>query len=146
MAKAKIVPQSQNTGMMFTISFVIVAIVNALVIGLANIYFPKQVVLGTMSLTTLWAIILSASTISLLTLLVMPFLRVYEMNRKKMMSPIELMIAYFFVNVVSLWLVTRVSQVFGLGVSSFIIVLILGFILDMVQGIIMMQVDKMRTH
>ena len=134
----------KNPSMMFVISFVVVAIVSAIMIAVANMLFPQQLVLGTYSVPATWAIVLCGSAVSLLTLLAMPFIREWEMRRGKDASPAEMFAVYFAVNLVAVWLLTRKSEIFGMGVSSWVVVVGLAVVLDIVQGIVMMQVDKMR--
>lgn len=135
--------EKKDIGMMFTISFFVVTLVNAIVFYLAHMWFPANVVLGTMSLSQTWAVLLGAGTLSLFTLLIMPFLRVIEMKRRKILSPAEMLRAYFVINFIGLWLITRASDIFGIGVSSWTIVLGLALVLDFAQGMVMMKIDQM---
>ena len=135
---------SNSTGMMFNISLFLVAVVNLVVFYLANMFFPENIVLGTISLTASWALILTSTALSLITVIMMPFLRMWEMNQKRDMKPAEMIGVYFVINFVGLWLLTRASDVFGLGVTSWIVVLLLAVVLDFAQGMVMMQVDQMR--
>lgn len=132
----------RNPGMMNVLSFVVVSLVNIVVIYIANMFFPLNVVLGTMSLSSMWALLLSSWMIALITVLAMPF--VYEVGhiKKRDLTPIEMLLLYLAINVVGLWLLTRKSEIFGLGVSSFGVVFALAFVLNFVQGIAMMAIDK----
>lgn len=133
-----------NPGLMFTLSFVLVAIVNMVVIHFVNMWFPGNVVLGTMSLTRTWALVLSSSVLSMLTVLVMPFLTQQELLQKRDFNPMEMIAIYLVLNFVFVWLLTRASEVFGLGVSSWLVVLALAAVMDFAQGMVMMQVEKLR--
>lgn len=136
MAKTTAVSK-KNPGMMFVMTFFIVGVINALIIYLANMFFPSQVVLGTYSLSFFWAILLPAFTLSLVTVLALPFITQIEMMREKEFSPIEYIVVYMGINFTTLWLLTRSSQVFGLGVSSWIVVLLLAAVLNFLQGGVM---------
>ena len=136
---------SDNPGMMFDISFVIVAILNAIVIALAGAWFPNSIVMGTVDMTSTWAIILFGSVLSLATVLFLPFMTVIEKNLKRELKPMEMMIIYFVFNFISIWLITRKSEIFGVGVTSWMVVLWLALVLDIVQGVVMMQVEKWRN-
>lgn len=126
-----------------SMTFIAIFVVNMVVIYVANIIFPLDVVLGNMNLSRFWALVISAATLALLTLLVMPLLRMYERNRKRNLSPKETMAAYFVLNFVFLWLLSRAADVFGLGLSSWLVVLILAVLLDLAQGFAAMRIDKM---
>jgi|GEM_PF-779409 len=134
----------QNSGMMFFISFVAVAVINFVVFHLGNMFFPSQIVLGTLNIPRLWAILLSGSALTLFTILLMPFLTEWENRRGTLLSPAEMTGVYFFINGVGIWLVTRKSEFFGLGVSNWLVVVLLAVVLDLIQGMVMMQVEKMR--
>ncbi len=134
----------RNPGMMFVLSFFLVSAVNAVVFYLANMWFPQQIVVGTYSLSFAWAILLSSGALSLFTILILPFLKEWEITQKRDMKPAEMMGVYLVINFVGLWLLTRFSEVFGIGVRSWLVVLTLAVVLDFLQGMVMMQVEQMR--
>jgi hypothetical protein len=144
MPKEKAVRFANNPGMMFVISFVLVALVNFVVIWFANKWFPNNVVVGTAALTPFWATLLFAGALSLLTVLFIPFLTWWEMMRKRNFAPHEMMIVYLLFNFASVWFITRKAEVFGVGVTSWMVVLGLALVLDIFQGLVMMQVEKWR--
>lgn len=144
MSKEMKIVTKENPGMMFTISFALVACVNFIVFYLANMFFPHDVVLGTINIPAAWAILLSGIFLSMFTVLLMPFLTEWENRRGSLMSPMEMMVVYLLINGVGLWLLTRKSEFLGLGVSSWFVVAALAVVLDLVQGMVMMQVEKMR--
>lgn len=149
MAKSKTPTKSDTSasdaGIMLVTMFLIIMAVNAVVLHFASGIAPTQVVLSTMSLSYMWALILSSGIISLLTTFVFPFISHFTNQMRHMLSPIEMIVVYFVVNFAAVWLVTRVSQVFGLGVSSWFVALILAAVLDFVQGMAMMLLEKFRT-
>jgi uncharacterized membrane protein YvlD (DUF360 family) len=146
---AKTTPTStflmENPGIVLVISYFIVMVVNAVVIYFANSLMPQQVVLGTYSISHTWAIILSSGALALLTTFLMPFISMYETKMKRLWTPPELMAMYLLINFVAIWLVTRFSEIFGLGVSSWFVVLILAVIMDLLQGMVFMGFEKIRT-
>lgn len=137
--------KSKNPGMEFTLFFIVMAIVNLIVISVTNMLFPNDIVLGTMSISPVWATILSSLSIALIVMLSLPFIVEVELKRKKDLSPMEMMGAYLVINFVAIWLITRVAEIFGMGVTSWLVVLGLAFVLDMVQGIAIVQVQKLRN-
>jgi hypothetical protein len=148
MAKAKtsvVATQSMNPGIWMVMTFFIVFVINMVVIHFANGMYPMNVVLGTMSIPPLWAVILNSAVIALTTTFAMPFINEAEKYIGRLWSPPELMGIYLVINFVTLWLLGRVAEIFGLGVSSWLVVLALSVVLDIVQGAVMMIIEKMRT-
>ena len=141
MAKAKL---NENTGIMMPISFLVSLLVSGLVVYLASIYFPTKVVLGTMSITPMWAIIHSIGSLALIITFALPFIREYENYSKKMFKDKDWFFVYFFINFVGIWIVTRFAEQLGFGVSSIWVVALLAAVLDVVQGIAMMVLEKFR--
>ncbi|OGY19282.1 MAG: hypothetical protein A3A65_04125 [Candidatus Chisholmbacteria bacterium RIFCSPLOWO2_01_FULL_49_14] len=144
MAKKNIL--AENPGMVMVLTFFNLFVINGLVVWLANSLFPQQVVLGTQFISKGWAIIHSMGTLALLGTFAIPFIREYEKSRGKMFSSAEWMVAYFVLNFVGIWLVARLAEQLGFGISSWVVALVLAVVLDVVQGMAMMQVEKLRTQ
>jgi len=142
MPKTSAAVSSSNPSMKFVMTFFVMAAVNAVVIFLANMFFPSQVVLGTMSISHTWAVVLSAGTLAWFTMLFFPLVKSWELSKKRNLTPTEMMAAYLVINFVGLWSVTRVSELFGLGLSSWVVVLILAVVLDFLQGMAVMLMDS----
>ena len=136
---------AENPGLVLVVTYFVLFAVNALVVSLANSLMPQQVVLGTQFISKGWAIIHSMGTLALLTTFAVPFIREYEKSRGKMLSSTEWMVAYFVLNFVGIWLIARLAEQLGFGISSWVVALVLAIVLDVVQGIAMMQVEKLRT-
>lgn len=140
MAKKQIV--TPETGMILVHSFFALLAVNAIIIYVANMYFPKQVVLGTFNISLPWAIFHSMTMLALVNTLGIPLAHHFENMRGRMLNSSEWMLMYFVVNAAGLWLISRFSEQFGLGVSSWLVVVALALVLDFVQGIVMMQLQR----
>lgn len=136
----------KETGIMLPITFDVLFVVSAAVIYVASMMFPNQVVLGTLYITPLWAIIYSMTFLTLLNTFLLPVIREYENYRGKMFSDKDWMATYFVVNFVGVWVITRFAEQIGFGVSSWIVVLLLAVVLDAVQGVAMMLVEKVRKN
>lgn len=141
MAKKEVVG---NSGMMLVATFFVLFGVNAVVLFLANMVFPTQVVLGTLALSPLWAIVHSMGALALLNTFSIPFVHVYENKRGKMFSPMEWMLAYFVINLAGIWVIARFPDQFGFGVTSWMVVGVLAVALDFLQGLAMMQLAKVK--
>ena len=134
-----------NIRMMLVITYFVLFLVNSLVIYLANSFFPQQVVLGTQAFNTTWSIIHSMAVVALVNTFAIPFVRLWEKRRGKMLSSTEWMMAYFVVNLAGIWGVARFSEQFGLGIRSWMVAVVLALTLDFIQGIVMMQLEKIRS-
>lgn len=135
---------SNNAGLVLVKSLLVMFVINILVVFLAHMVFPAYVVLGTGTLSIVWALALSMGILSLIDTFTIPFVRVFENYRKRMFSPVEWMVTYFVINFVGIWLISRGAEQLGLGVRSWIVVLVLAVVLDVVQGMAMMKLEKMK--
>ncbi len=146
MAKKENQSVSSNPGMVLVATYIVLFAVSALVIYLANMFFPQQVVLGTASMSSAWAILHSMGTLALINAFAIPFNREFEKLKGRMLTPKEWMIKYFVLNFVGIWVITRFSDQFGLGVSAWYVIVALAVVLDMIQGVVMMQIEKFRVE
>lgn len=131
-------------GVMIVLSYFVLFVCNVLVIYLANLLFPTSVVLGTFALTPFWSLMLSGTKLSLIGLLVMLLVPYKEWKSKKDFAPMDWMKLYFVVNTLSVYLITRYAEIYGFGVSSWIVVVVLALFMDVVQGVSMMQIGKVK--
>jgi len=128
----------QISGMTLVISTFILFGVNIVVLFIAQMLFPQNIVLGTHSLTYQSALAMSMGVLSYLISFFMPFVSKYELMRAKIFSPFEWSALYLVVNLIGLWLITRAAQQFGLGVTSWMVIVPLAIALDVAQSLIMM--------
>lgn len=131
------IPKS-NPNAQMSITFFLIWLVNALVIALANVVFPNNVVLGTMSLSYYMALLLSSGVLAWVTIVLMPVFTEIEIRKQMVLTPQHWMLGYLIINVASLWVITRFAEALGLGISSWVYVLGLAAVLDFVQGMVMM--------
>ncbi len=131
-----------KVGVNLFLSFWVMLVVNVLVIFLAHLLFPMGVVLGTHSLSMSWALILSMSLLSLLCVWGMQCVAYHEWRRGKEYSPKDWMVMYFVLDVVSVWVIARFASHLGFGIAHWWVALLLGVVLDFVQGISMMGLGK----
>lgn len=136
---------SKNPGMMMVISYVDLLLVNVIVLWLAASWFPQYIVLGTVALTTTWALWLSMGKLALIDVFTMPFFHEWEKKRGKKLENKDWMIGYFLVNFIGLWIITRFSGVFGLGVTSWVVIAWLALAMDVIQGVVMVKLEKWRN-
>ncbi len=131
------IPKS-NPNAQMSITFFLIWLVNALVIALANVVFPNNIVLGTMSLSYYMALLLSSGVLAWVATLVLPLFTEIEMRKQMVLTPQHWMLGYLIINVVSLWVLARFAEAIGLGISSWVYVLGMAAVLDFVQGMVMM--------
>ncbi len=134
--------QAQH-GLMMFYTFLILFVVNALVIMIANKMFPTQVVLGTYSISYWWALYHSVFKLTVISVFVMPFITYYEWKNSVVFSPKQWMLTYFVVNIIAVYEITRYADNLGLGVSSWVVVVLLAAALDWLQGMAMMAAGKL---
>lgn len=138
MAKQTYPIPTSNPNAQMSITFFLLWFVNGLVIALANMILPNQIVLGTMSLTHIAALILSSGVLAWIATLTMPIFTAIEMRKQMVLAPQHWIIGYLIINVISLWVVARFADLLGLGIASWMYVVGLAVVLDVVQGMTMM--------
>lgn len=131
--------QCPNTGLKLVYSYFVFLIINGLVLWLANILFPAKIVLGTWSISKFWAIVHSMGILALIEVFAIPLVREFEIKKKKTFSIKERMIAYLLINTLGIWLIARGAEQFGMGISSWIVAVILALVLSLLQGAVMMK-------
>lgn len=134
-----------NPGIMMVVTYVDLFIVNVLVIYLANRYYPNAIVLGTRSISLGWALVHSMGTLALFNTFAIPFIREWESRKGKMLTNTQWMIKYFVINFAGLWILSRYAENIGLGIASWKVIVVLAIILNIVQGIVMKKLEKMRS-
>lgn len=84
-------------------------------------------------------------TLALIGTFSIPFIHRYEKSRGRTLTSRDWMLAYFIINFVGLWVISRYSEQFGFGISSWVVAAVLAAVLDVAQGAAMMQLEKART-
>ncbi|MBI2009825.1 MAG: hypothetical protein HYS86_01470 [Candidatus Chisholmbacteria bacterium] len=141
---AERISSSNSNGLTLVTTYFVLFAVNLLVLYFAHLWFPQAVVLGTEYLTLGWSLLHSMGTLALIGTFSIPFLHRYEESRGRPLTSKDWLLAYLIINFVGLWLISRFSEQFGLGVTSWVVVAVLALTLDIVQGAAMMQLEKSR--
>lgn len=131
-------------GVMIVLSYLALFVTNFSVIYVANYFFPHSVVLGTFALTPLWALALTTTKLTIIDLLVMLLVPYKEWKTKKDLTPAHWMGLYLVVNILSVYAISRFAEIYGFGVSGIWTVLFLSIFMDLVQGMVMMQLGKVK--
>lgn len=131
------IPKS-NPNAAMSVTFFLMWVVNIVIVWLANNMFPQSFVLGTISVTPTFALLLSTGVLAWFTTIVMPLFTEIEIRKQMVLSPHHWLIGYLIVNIVGVWGITRFADVLGLGVGSIAYVVGLAAVLDFAQGMTMM--------
>lgn len=137
------VPTS-NPNAKMSISFLLLWLVNALVIGITNSLLPEVYVLGTMSLSSMTALVLSSGVLAWATTLLIPVFTEIEIRKQIVLSPQHWIIGYLLINTIALWVIARFADALGFGVASWLYVVGLAIVLDLAQGMAMMTYGEMQ--
>jgi uncharacterized membrane protein YvlD (DUF360 family) len=136
---------TKNPGLVLVTTYFVLFVVNSLIFTLANSIFPNQVVLGTEFINFPWAILHSAGVLSLIGTFAIPFFHEKERVLGRNLTSKEWMVGYLVLNFMSIWIIARFADQLGLGISSWMVALVLAAVLDVVQGIAMMKLEKVRS-
>ena len=116
------------------ISFwLIMAVANAIVIYLASLLFPMLVVLGNDKVPNILALLFTALLLTLILSLVAPVSKILKL---KVTGDLSINTAYGIANIAGLWVLGRLASFIGLGISSFVVAIVLGVILSIVQFVL----------
>ncbi len=107
---------------------------------LANLFFPKAVVLGNHELSPFVASFYAMAIVSLIAVGIMPVAEYFAKENKFKLTSTHWLVLYWVVNATSLWLMGRFAQLVGLGLSSWMTAILLGLVIDLIQGGLMKQV------
>lgn len=114
-------------------------LVNGTLILLANWFMPETYVLGTYRMGVFVSALVASLVWTIITLLVEPVLKVANYKPK---NPVVSMLIYLVANFVGLWLVARMAPLTGFGVMSWVWVLALAFVGNLVQFVTWSALDK----
>lgn len=115
------------------IRFIGIWLVNTLIIWVASMLYPTNLVLGTANYSVLVAAILSGFLVTLLCKIAKVLL--VKVGNFRLKGRILMFVVYWVINAVSIWLIARLSPFTGLGISSFQWAFILGFALNFFQWV-----------
>lgn len=107
-----------------------IAVVNAIVLYAAALLYPAAVVLGNANLSNWMAVIITSVLLTVILWLVKPVMKAANLKLK---GDWAINITYLAANMVGLWVLARLANYVGFGVSSFVVVIVLGLILSLVQ-------------
>lgn len=118
-----------------SLMFVYFMIVNSVILFAAHLLLPQQIVLGTYQISSLLGLVQSMLFFSLWAVVTVPVIELMAQFMHLKLADIHWIIATFFINFVGLWVVARLADMLGLGISSWIIVAVLSILFDLGQGV-----------
>lgn len=139
--RANRVTQPVMTSMgQLSMALVLFVVVNTVVILLANMLFPQSVVLGNDLISPVMAAIYSMVVLSLMAVGMMPVIEFVTVQQKMNLTSTHWMLLYWVINTGGLWLLSRFAELLGMGLRSWVVAVVLGLVLNLVQGMVMMKV------
>lgn len=115
--------------------FLVMFVVNSIVMYLANMFFPYMVVLGNARYTAVSALLVSMFALTLILTLATPLIERVAAAAHTKLEMMHWVGLYMLLNIVSLWTIARYAEVFGLGIASWGVVVVLAFVMNLLQGL-----------
>ncbi|MBU0578833.1 hypothetical protein KKE34_03530 [Patescibacteria group bacterium] len=113
---------------------------STLVVLLANLFFPKMVVLGHHLISPVTGAVYAMTVVSLIAVGVMPVVEYIAKQKNINFTSTHWLLLYWVVNIGAIWLVGRFAEIVGMGINSWMVAVVLGLALDLVQGALMIHV------
>lgn len=131
-----------TTARQLVVMYFVLLVINSLVVVIANMLFPKMIVLGTGNISYWWAVFHSMGKLVLIGILSAPLIEYYQEKQERMLTSREWMYGFWVVNFVGLWVISRFSEQFGLGLAAWWVTLALAGVMVLIQEVGMMLVYK----
>ncbi len=111
-------------------------VVNSLLIYLANLWLPSNFVLGNARWSPLVAVVLAGLAITIIVVVTTSVKIVLNRVAPALDSMPLTLVYYFFANFAAIWIVARMAEIFGLGISKFTYVAGLALVADVAQWVV----------
>lgn len=106
----------------------------------ANLFFSRAIVLGNHFVSPFWGAVYAMAMVSLITVGVMPIIEQISWKKKLNLTSSHWIVMYWVINSGAIWVTARFTEFIGMGINSWLVAVALGFVLDLVQGGLMMHV------
>jgi len=113
-----------------SIIYIIFFLINSLVFFLANKFFPANVVFGTHLVPKNLAFFWASAILTLVVWLSRPITKRFGLVIE---GKIPMFFYYFLANSASIWILARLAQISGIGISRFYWAFLLGFAINILQ-------------
>lgn len=122
------------------VMFVVLFVVNSIVVYIANLLFPSNVVLGNHMIDMWSALFMSMLVLTVINVGAIPVIEMVGHGMRWTPSNRDWMVLFFFINAVALWILGRMAEMIGIGFSSWFVVVLLAAVLDVIQGLVVVKV------
>lgn len=133
---AAVATSSSATLTQMTMMYLTFLLGNAVVVYGAAMIFPTQVVLGTDMISPFMGLFYSMVVFTLIGVGLMPVIQMGAQMLNYKMNNNAWLVAYLVINVASLWLVARFAELLGMGIASWVVALVLGAVINVVQMVL----------
>lgn len=97
--------------------------------------FPSYLVFGTDTISPFAGMLQSSALLSLIVVAAIPVIEMAAAAVGRKVTDSNWMVLYLLINTAGIWVISRFAEVVGMGISSWVVALVLGFVLNVAQGI-----------
>jgi hypothetical protein len=134
MPKAATMSMPKLTGKQLGGMFLVFLAIHMVVIYFANKWYPESVVLGNHFFSPMTGLLYAMIPFTLLTVAAVPIVEHLTDTTKWKMTDWHWPVLYLVVNASGLWFLARFAEWLGMGLSSWMVVVVLAVIMDILQG------------
>jgi len=117
-------------------------VLNVIVVYFANRFFPESVVLGHHFYAPWHALLQSMAVMTFIIVGAMPVVETLANFARIKLMMRDWIIVYALVDIFAVWFTARFAELLGFGISSWIIAVVLGLVIDFLQGALMLKVVR----
>lgn len=139
---ASVMVIKQMSAQQLALTAVLWLVAHTAIIYLANQFFPASVVLGTNLITPMMGLVYSMVVFTLIAVGAIPVIEAISAQMKWQLSNLHWFALFLVVDVVGLWIVARFAEQLGMGISWWLVALVLGLVMDVVQGFLVKVADR----
>lgn len=114
--------------------FFVYFFVDLIILLSTAVMIPTLLVLGNNLVTPLMALILASFLLSFFVVSTVPIMELIVSRFEYEFTSRDWMAIFVAINVFFLWLLARFAQVVGMGISSWMVALVIGIVLSLIQG------------
>lgn len=129
--------RSHFSGKQLAMTFIAFFVIHSVVVYLANMFFPEDVVLGNHFFSPTMGLVYSMLPLTLLTVGCIPFIEYVAEKFNRTVSNMEWMVDYLLINTAGIWILARFAEWIGFGISSWMVAVALGVVITILQGAVM---------
>lgn len=120
-------------------AFVSFILANSLITLVADLFFPRAIVLGNNELSAFAGLLYSMLLVSIIAVGVMPVVEYLANLKGAKLTNLHWLLFYWLVNAGAIWLAGRFAAVIGFGIRSWLVAVMLGLAFNLAQGTLMTE-------